>query len=127
MPCRVEKSEMVLVRMVSAALLAALALGAGTGFAVADPPPWAHARHYRSAAPARESAVSGTIVGIDYGTASLVVATPRGIVPVAVTPSTSIFRGSAFASFADFTRGAHVDIDVASVGGRLIAQVIRIR
>lgn len=104
-------------------------LGAGTAFgcASAAPPPWAHARGHLNLQAQQASAISGTIAGIDYASASILVATPHGMVPVAITPSTSIYRGSAFASFADIARGAHVSIDAADVGGRLIAQIIRIR
>jgi hypothetical protein len=58
---------------------------------------------------------------------SILIATPRGTVAVAVTPSTSIFRGTAFGSFADLRRGARVTVDFTAVGERLIAQIIRIR
>lgn len=107
--------------------MAVLGASAAAGYAQAAPPPWAHARFHVNGQSPAASAISGTIAGIDYASASILVATPRGMVPVAVTPSTSIYRGSAFASFADIARGAHVDIDAADVGGRLIAQIIRIR
>lgn len=115
---------MVGIRAFVFGALATLVLWGSAGVAFASPPPWAHG-HMR--APARPGEVAGTIVGIDYATASITVATPRGIIPVAVTPSTSIYRGNAFASFADIVRGAHVDINYAQIGGRLVAQFIRIR
>ena len=119
---------MVGIRVFSAAALAALLVCGGAGFALADPPPWAHPHLRASNPPPRAHAVIvGTVVGIDYGSAALMVATNRGIVPVAVTPSTNIFRGSSYASFADLGRGAHVEIDAADIAGRLIAQLIRIR
>jgi Cu/Ag efflux protein CusF len=71
--------------------------------------------------------LSGTIVGVDYGSASILVGTQRGVVPVAVTPTTSIFRGSGFASFSDLGRGARVEVDFTQIDGRLVAQIIRIR
>jgi hypothetical protein len=123
----VEKSEMVGLRTVWAALLPALVASAGFGIASADPPPWAHSVRQGFEAPHSHGMVSGRILAVDYGDAAIVVATPRGPVPVAVTPSTSIFRGGGYASLADLSRGARVDIDVTDVGGRLIAQVIRIR
>ncbi|MFN2449502.1 MAG: hypothetical protein ABR508_06895 [Candidatus Baltobacteraceae bacterium] len=113
------------------ATAAALLVLAGAGSALAVPPPWAHSGHRGhgapSAGPRAHALISGTIVGIDYGSATILVATARGIVPVAVTPSTSIYRGSAFASFAEIGRGAHVDVDAADVEGHLVAQLIRIR
>jgi hypothetical protein len=116
--------------LAATAALAATVFVAGGSFALADPPPWAHGHHGRGenqAAPGAHGNISGTIEGVDYGSASLLVATPRGLVPVAVTPSTSIFRGSGFASFADIARGARVSIDFSESDGRLVAQIIRIR
>jgi hypothetical protein len=116
--------------LAASAALAAAFLVAGGSFALADPPPWAHGHHHGengSAAPGAHGNLSGTIEGVDYGSASLLVATPRGLVPVAVTPTTSIFRGSGFASFSDIARGARVSIDFSESGGRLVAQIIRIR
>jgi len=117
---------------IAATLAAALAAG---GRALADAPPWAQAEHSHGhppaarfvALPVAHGVLAGTIAGVDYGSASILVSTPRGLVPVAVTPTTSIFRGAAFASFADLTRGARVTIDFSVVAGRLVAQIIRIR
>ena len=134
MGSRVDNNDMASFRTLAAATLAAALAAAGGGFALADPPPWAHGHgHGRpqaapmAPAPAAHGAISGTIVGVDYGAASIIIATPRGIVPVAVTPTTSIFRGSGFASFTDLTRGARVSIDFSEIGGRVVAQIIRIR
>lgn len=116
-------------RTLAAATLAAAFLAAGAGLALADPPPWAHGHGHAAnlaPVPVGHGNISGTIAGIDYGSASILIATPRGVVPVAVTPTTSIFRGSALASFADLGRGAHVSIDFSEIGGRLVAQIIRI-
>jgi hypothetical protein len=124
---------MALLRTFAAATLAAALVAAGgTCFALADPPPWAHAggrghSDESQATPKSHATVSGTIAGIDYLNASIIIATPRGMVPVAVTPTTSIFRGSTNASFSDLGRGARVSVDVSQIDGRLIAQIIRIR
>lgn len=124
---------MASLRSLRAVLLAAALGVAGTAVALADPPPWAHGHgppgHAQGQAPipASHGNISGTVAGVDYGSASLLIATPRGVVPVAVTPTTSIFRGSAFASFADLARGARVSVDFSEIGGRLVAQIIRIR
>lgn len=118
---------MALFRSFAAAALAAALTAAGGGFAVAGPPPWAHGNgHHKHAAGFLHGAVSGRIVGVNYGAAVILVGTRGGTVPIAVTPSTSIFRGSRFASFSDLGPGARVDVDVANVGGRLVAQIIRI-
>jgi poly(3-hydroxybutyrate) depolymerase len=115
-------------RTFAAVALAAALAAAGGSFALADPPPWAHGHGHKDAAVRAEHGVlTGTITGVDYLSASILVATPRGVVPVAVTPTTSIFRGSGFASFSDLSRGAHVRIDFSAVDGRLVAQIIRIR
>jgi hypothetical protein len=125
---------MALLRTLAAATLASVLLAAGAAPAFADPPPWAHGHgHNRDDAgdqgggPRSHATVSGTIAGVDYGSASIIIDTGHGLVPVAVTPTTSIFRGSAFASFSDLGRGARVSVDVTQIEGRLIAQIIRIR
>lgn len=133
---RVDSNDMALFRTFATATLAAALLAAGTAVAFADPPPWAHGRshgHGRFAVetappvPGAHGVISGTIAGVDYSNASILIATPNGLVPVAVTPTTSIFRGTGFASFADLARGARVSIDFSEIGGRLVAQIIRIR
>jgi hypothetical protein len=118
---------MAWLRILAMATLAAVLGAAGTGFAVADPPPWAHALPLADGLARSHAVVSGKIVAIDFASASILVETPHGRVPIAVTPSTSIFRGEDFASFAELGRGSRVDIDVSDVGGRLVAQIIRIR
>ena len=131
----VDSNDMASLRILATAALAAALLAGGGSFALADPPPWAHGHGHgrgetRAAvpAPATHGAISGTIVGVDYGSASILIAPPGGApVPVAVTPTTSIFRGSGFASFADLARGARVSVDFSEIGGRLVAQIIRIR
>ena len=126
---------MALLRTFATAVLAAAFLAAAGCFALADPPPWSHGHGHHgrgeaeAAAPAAgaHGVISGTIAGVDYGAASIIIATSHGLVPVAVTPTTSIFRGSGFASFADLARGARVSVDFSEIGGRLVAQIIRIR
>ncbi len=123
---------MAVLRSLWVATLAAVLLAAGAGFALADGQQGDDEDHDQGhkteLAPQVRShgVINGTIVGVDYGMASLLIATPHGVVPVAVTPTTSIFRGPGFASFADLGRGARVTIDVSDVDGRLIAQIIRI-
>jgi hypothetical protein len=131
---RVDSSEMAVFRAFTVATLAAVLAAAGGGFALADPPPWAHGHghgHARTVdvAPGAPShgVLSGVLVGVDYAMGSILVGTPRGVVPVAVTPTTSIFHGSRFASFADLARGARVTVDFSAIEGRLVAEIIRIR
>jgi len=118
---------MAWLRIFASATLAAVLGAAGTGFAVADPPPWAHTVPLADGFARSHAVVSGRIVGIDFATASILVETTHGRVPIAVTPSTSIFRGDEFASFAELGRGSRVDVDVSEIAGRLVAQIIRIR
>ncbi|MGZ3496260.1 MAG: hypothetical protein ACXWNK_02550 [Vulcanimicrobiaceae bacterium] len=122
-------------------MLAALLGGAANGRAVADPPPWAHTHHghehdaaqptpsYFEGGPAQDAGViTGVVQGVDYGSGSLLLDTPRGRIVVQVTPSTSIFRGrSGYAALTDLGRGARVQVFVSNIAGRLIAQIIRIR
>ena len=118
---------MVLLRILVTTILAAVLGAASASIALADPPPWAHGQLQIMGGFARSHAVvSGKVVGVDFASDSILVETPRGRVPIAVTPSTSIFRGAQFASFAELGRGAHVDIDVSNIAGRLVAQIIRI-
>lgn len=120
-------NDMAWLRILASATLAA-ALGAGgTGFALADPPPWAHGLPLVGGSARSHALVSGRVVGIDFATNSILVETQHGNVPIAVTPSTSIFRGQSFASFAELGRGSRVDVDVSEIDGRLVAQIIRIR
>jgi hypothetical protein len=124
---------MAVFRIFRVATFAAILAVAGGTLAFADPPPWAHGHgHGRSRAePAAvgltHGALSGVLVGVDYGTGNILVGTSHGVVPVAVTPTTSIFRGSRFASFADLARGARVTVDFSAIAGRLVAEIIRIR
>jgi hypothetical protein len=125
---------MAVFRVLTAATLAGVLAASGSGFALADPPPWAHG-HGKSHARAAEDGLpaashgvlSGVLVGVDYATGNILVGTSHGVVPVAVTPTTSIFHGSRFGSFADLGRGARVTVDFSAIEGRLVAEIIRIR
>ncbi len=58
----------------------------------------------------------------------MVLNTPGGRVPVQITPSTSVFRGrSGYAALTDLSSGMRVQVFVSEVGGRLVAQIIRIK
>lgn len=125
---------MATFRAFRVAVLAAAIGAASCAAAFGDPPPWAHGHgHGRPRAQAgavREPShgtLTGTIVGVNYDSASILVGTPHGVVPIAVTPTTSIFRGSGFASLSDLGRGARVEVDFSQVDGRLVAEIIRVR
>jgi hypothetical protein len=118
---------MVWLRFFASATLAAALGAAGTGVALADPPPWAHGLPLVGGSARSHATVSGRVVGVDFATNSILVETSHGRVPIAVTPSTSIFRGESFASFTELERGSRVDVDVSEIDGRLVAQIIRIR
>lgn len=133
MGTHVDNSDMVSFRTLAVPTLAAALLVAGGGAALADPPPWAHAHHGRTEGPPSGAAqpsqgeISGVIENVDYGAATITLATPRGPVVVAVRPTTSIYRGSEFATLSDLARGKRVTVDFSAADGALVAQIIRIR
>jgi len=77
-----------------------------------------------SARPAGE--IRGTIASVDYPGGTLVVRNRARSDVVAVVPATTIYEHGEYATFADLHRGQHVDITAYEVGGRLVAQTIRI-
>jgi hypothetical protein len=77
-----------------------------------------------SSHPARE--IHGTIESVDYPGGTLVVRDGWRSQVVAVVPATTIYQHGEYATFADLHRGQRVDISVYAVGGRLVAQTIRI-
>ncbi len=121
----VDSNDMAVLRTLKTAMLAAVLAAASAALAFADPPPGHHG-HAQGRAQA-DGVIAGTVVAVNYGMASIVVKTARGSVPVAVTPTTSVFRGSGFASFADLGKGMHVTVDVSRSEGHLVAQIIRIK
>lgn len=117
------------------ALAALLLVCAGILFAVR--PAWAQSSSstaspnvYRalesggSARPAAE--IRGRIDSVDYPGGTFAVRTNGGTRIIAVTPSTTIYQHGGYATFSDLHRGQSVDVNVYQVGGRLIAQTIRI-
>jgi len=97
--------------------------------AFADPPtPTPNVYRSLDSKSARDAGViQGTIDSIDYAGASLVVRGPRGLQTVTLTPSTTIYHGSAYAAFSDLRRGQSVEIEAYEVGGRLVAASIRLK
>ncbi|MBV9149118.1 MAG: hypothetical protein JO024_04595 [Candidatus Eremiobacteraeota bacterium] len=72
--------------------------------------------------------ISGSVVGVDYAHGFMRLAGARGVVDVVVLPGTAIIRRSnEYGTIADLIRGAHVSVYVSQVGGRLVAELIRIR
>jgi hypothetical protein len=78
----------------------------------------------RSARPAAE--IRGRIDSIDYPGGTFAVRMNGSTRIIAVTPSTTIYQHGGYATFSDLRRGQNVDVSVYEVGGRLIAQTIRI-
>jgi len=76
------------------------------------------------ARPANE--IRGRIESVDYPGGMLVVRDGPHRTLVAVVPSTTIYRRGGYGTLSDLRRGEHVDISVYMVGGRLVAQTIRI-
>jgi hypothetical protein len=72
--------------------------------------------------------ISGSVIGVDYAHGFIRLAGARGPVDIVVLPGTAIIRRSnAYGTIADLVRGAHVSVYVSQVGGRLVAELIRIR
>ncbi len=122
----------VTLMMRNAALIVAFA---GLSFAV---PPWTalaqtaspSANVYRSLESGRPvhdaGEIRGRIESVDYPGGTLVVSSGRTKRVIAVVPSTTIYRRGEYSTLADLRRGQKVDISVYEVGGRLVAQTIRI-
>ena len=72
--------------------------------------------------------ITGSVVGVDYAHGFMRIVGGRGVVDVVVLPGTAIIRRSnEYGTIADLIRGAHVSVYVSQVGGRLVAELIRIR
>ena len=116
-----------------AALIVAFA---GLSFAVpawpacAQTPPSPTPNVYRSLESGRPvhdaGEIRGRIQSIDYPGGTLVVHGSMGNRVIAVVPSTTIYRHGEYSTLSDLRRGQQVDISVYEVGGRLVAQTIRI-
>ena len=71
--------------------------------------------------------VQGRVTSVDYQQGALTVATERGAVDVATMPTTSV-QGSdpGYHALTDVQKGSTVQIYTARVGGKLVAQIIRL-
>lgn len=83
---------------------------------------------FEAGKPTRDAGVvRGEIQSVDYGDGNITVRTSRGMVSIAVLPSTSIYAHGQYATLADLHRGASVEISVSEVDGRLVAQIIHVK
>ena len=101
---------------------------------VAADPPMGHVppgQVYRSLESGMEARPAGTVHGaiesIDYASGTVVVRAGNRIAVVAIVPSTSIYGRDGMSGLSDMRRGQNVEISVYEVGGRLVAQSVRIK
>ena len=72
--------------------------------------------------------INGSVAGVDYAHGVVRVVSGRGVVDIMVLPGTGIVRpGNQYGTIADLVRGTRVAVYVSQVGGRLVAELIRIR
>ena len=71
--------------------------------------------------------VAGRVTSIDYQQGALTVATARGSVDVMTMPTTSVQSADpGYHTITDVQKGSTVQIYTARVGGKLVAQIIRL-
>lgn len=118
----------MMMRMWVVAMLISCGCVLAPSFAFADPPvPTNVYRSLEAGKPAHNAGqLHGRIVAVDYATGSLVVQTNRGSLTVAVMPNTVIYRGDASGTISDVRPGQNAQLEVYEVGGRLVAQLIRL-
>jgi hypothetical protein len=114
------RALVALVLMCAGALFSAHAAAAQT----ATPNVYRALESGGSARPAAE--IRGRIDSVDFPGGTFAVRTNGSTRVIAVTPSTTIYQRGGYATFSDLRRGQNVDVSVYQVGGRLIAQTIRI-
>lgn len=78
----------------------------------------------RGARPAAE--IHGRIDSVDFPGGTFAVRINGGTRVIAVMPSTAIYQHGGYATFADLRRGQSVAVTVYEIGGRLVAQTIRL-
>ena len=84
-------------------------------------------RSLESHAPRNAGIIQGRILAVDYSSGSIRIRGPHGIQVVAVVPSTTIYNGRGYATLSDLSGGQLVEIAAYEVGGRLVAQSIRLK
>ncbi len=103
-----------------------VALGAPSALFARTPPPNVY-RSLESGKPVHAAGeIRGLILRVDYPAGELVVRQGRRSRTVSIVPSTTIYHRGQYATMADLRSGQHVVITVYEVGGRLVAQTIRI-
>jgi hypothetical protein len=123
-PARVAYRELLALAIVAFALTFGGAMPAVAQTPSAVPNLYRSLETGPSAHPAGE--VRGRIASVDYPGGTFVVHNGSGDRVVAVVPATTIYQHGGYATFADLHRGQHVEVSVYEVGGRLVAQSIRI-
>ncbi len=72
--------------------------------------------------------ITGSVVGVDYAHGVVRLLSGRTILDIVILPGTGIVRpGNQYGTIADLVRGTRVAVYVSQVGGRLMAELIRIR
>ncbi|MGB6985977.1 MAG: hypothetical protein WBD74_08420 [Candidatus Aquilonibacter sp.] len=114
-------------RALAALMLVCMGMLAGAGSARAQTPTPNVYRALESGPAARPAAeIRGRIESVDYPGGTFAVRVGASMRIIAVVPSTTIYRGGGYATFSDLRRGRNVDVTVYEVGGRLVAQMIRL-
>ncbi|HET9030626.1 MAG TPA: hypothetical protein VFN49_10630 [Candidatus Aquilonibacter sp.] len=91
-------------------------------------PPGQVYRSLESGAPVRAAGtVHGIIEAVDYSAGVVIVRAGRSAQAVAIVPSTTIYGGQGYSGLSDLRRGQSVVISVYEVGGRLVAQSVRVK
>jgi Domain of unknown function (DUF5666) len=91
----------------------------------ADPTPNVY-HSLESRQPHDAGIIRGKIEAVDYSAGVIRVRGPHGVQTITVVPSTSIYHGREYATLSDLRPGQNVEIAAYEVGGRLIAQSIRL-
>jgi len=109
-----------------ASVLAALPLRASAAPPSPSPSPNVY-RSLDSRAPRAAGIISGRIEMVDYSAGIIRVRGSHGVQVVALVPSTTIYRGSEYATLSDLRSGQFVEIALYEAGGRLVAASIRLK
>jgi hypothetical protein len=114
-------------RRPAAVLLAAFLLVPGAVSAADATHPPSPAPAATSAEPQNGGVIDGTVTGVDYQRALFTVATSRGTTEISVMPTTSVLSPEpGYHTFSDVVKGAKVQVFTSKIGGKLVAQIIRL-
>jgi hypothetical protein len=115
------------MRALAVLLFACGALLAAGGAFAQTPTPTSNVYRSLDSGRSRPAAeIRGRIESVDYPGGTLSVRVGGQMRIIAVTPSTTIYQHGGYATLSDLRRGQNADISVYEVGGRLVAQIIRI-